>query len=81
MVMPLSEVFSVKIKRELKEKMDKYKGRVDWAAEVRRFLEEKVRLLEAEENIGRVVERISKIPFEAPRGSSVASIREDRDSR
>jgi len=36
-------VFSVKIRREVKERMDKFKDRVNWAEEVRRFIEETLR--------------------------------------
>jgi len=77
----LSAVFSVKISKELKAKMDKYKSRINWAAEVRKFIEDTIRRLEAEENIKAVIEELSKIPYSAPQGSSVGSIREDRDSR
>ncbi len=74
-------VFSVKIRRDVKERMDRYRGRVNWAEEVRRFIEARLRELEAEENIRRVVEALSKIPIESPRGSSVISLREDREGR
>jgi hypothetical protein len=40
-------VFSVKIKRELREKMEKYSGRVNWAEEVRGFIESRIRELGA----------------------------------
>jgi hypothetical protein len=48
---------------------------------VRRFTEDGLRVVEAEDNIRRVVEELSRIPLESPRGSSVASVREDRESR
>ncbi|MEM0126314.1 MAG: CopG family transcriptional regulator [Thermofilum sp.] len=73
-------VFSVKLRREIKEKMDKYRDRVNWAEEVRRFIESRLRMLEAEENIKNIVKILSQLPLESPRGSSVASVREDRDS-
>jgi len=31
----------VKIRKEVKERMDKFKDRVNWAEEVRRFIEER----------------------------------------
>jgi hypothetical protein len=74
-------VFSVKLRKDVKERMDRYKGRVNWADEVRRFIEDRLRVLEAEDNIRRVVEELSSIPLESPRSSSVASVREDRESR
>ncbi|MEL9941144.1 MULTISPECIES: CopG family transcriptional regulator [Thermoprotei] len=74
-------VFSVKLRREIREKMDKYRDRVNWAEEVRRFIESRLRMLEAEENIKNIVKTLSQVPLESPRGSSVTSVREDRDSR
>ena len=53
-------VFSVNISRELKEKMDRYRGRVNWAEEIRKFIEEKVRELEAEENFKRILNELKK---------------------
>ncbi len=41
---------------------------------------ERVRSLKAEENMRRVIEELSKIPFSAPKGYSTESLREDRDS-
>lgn len=77
----MSSVFSVKVRREVKKEMLKYSGKVNWAEEVRRFIEERLRQLKAEENIRTVVEELSNIPFNAPEGSSVESVRGDRDSR
>jgi hypothetical protein len=73
-------VVSVKVKREIKEKMLKYKENVNWAEEIRKFIEMKIREIEAEENIKRICEILSKIEFRAAKGSSVEMIREDRDS-
>ncbi len=76
----MSSVISFKVKREVKEKMKKFKDRVNWADELRKFVEERIRELEAEENIKHVVEELEKIPISVPRGFSVNSVREDRDS-
>ncbi|MEM3163035.1 MAG: hypothetical protein QXN38_01390 [Desulfurococcaceae archaeon] len=46
----MSSVFSVKVKKNVREKMEKYKDRVNWAEEVRRFIEETLKKLEASEN-------------------------------
>ncbi|WFO74818.1 CopG family transcriptional regulator [Desulfurococcaceae archaeon MEX13E-LK6-19] len=73
-------VVSFKVKREIKEKMEKYKDRINWAEELRRFVEERIRELEAEENMRRVIEELEKIPVHAPQGFSKTSVREDRDS-
>ncbi|WP_054853711.1 hypothetical protein [Vulcanisaeta distributa] len=76
----MSSVVSFKVRREIKEKMERFKDRVNWAEELRRFVEERIRELEAEENIKRVVEELEKIPISVPRGGfSVGSVREDRD--
>jgi hypothetical protein len=73
-------VFSVKIKRELKEKMEKYKDRVNWAEEVRGFIESRIRELEAEENYERILSELERARWSVPRGFSARSVREDRDS-
>ncbi|MGC9169674.1 MAG: CopG family transcriptional regulator [Thermoproteus sp.] len=74
-------VVSFKVRREVKEKMARYKDRVNWAEELRKFVEERIRQLEAEENMERVLRELEAIPVEAPRGFSASSVREDRDSR
>jgi hypothetical protein len=73
-------VFSVKIKRELKEKMEKYRDRVNWAEEVRGFIESRIRELEAEENYEKILGVLEKARWSVPRGFSARSVREDRDS-
>ena len=76
----MSSVVSFKVRREIKEKMERFRDRVNWAEELRRFVEERIRELEAEENIKRVIEELEKIPISVPKGFSVNSVREDRDS-
>ena len=66
----MSSVISFKVKREVKEKMKKFKDRVNWADELRKFVEERIRELEAEENIKHVVEELEKIPISVPKGLS-----------
>ncbi len=53
---------------------------MNWAEELRRFVEMRLREIEAEENIKRIVEELEKLPIETPNGFSSASVREDRDS-
>jgi aspartate/tyrosine/aromatic aminotransferase len=74
-------VFSVKLRREVKEKMEKYRDRVNWAEEVRRFIENKLRELEAEENFEIILSELRRASWSVPKGFSVESVREDRDSR
>jgi uncharacterized protein with von Willebrand factor type A (vWA) domain len=42
-----SDVISIRIPRELREKMKRFN--IDWSAEIRRFIEERVKLLELAE--------------------------------
>ncbi len=72
---------SFKVRTKIKEKMKKYKGRINWAEELRRFIEEKIRMLEAEENMKKIIEELDKIQAKTPPGFSGASVREDRDCR
>jgi len=71
---------SFKISRELKRKMDMYRDRINWAEELRKFIEEKIRELEAEENLREVVEELRKASWSSPRGFAASLVREDRDS-
>ncbi len=73
-------VVSVKVKKEIKDKMIKYKDRVNWAQEFRRFIEEKIRQLEAEENFKKLIEALEGASWGVPKGFSTRSVREDRDS-
>jgi hypothetical protein len=41
---------------------------VKWAEGLRKFVEERTRMLEASENIERVVKDLEKIPVEVPKG-------------
>ncbi|BES82354.1 CopG family transcriptional regulator [Pyrodictium abyssi] len=77
----MSVVVSFKVRREVKELMDKYRDRVNWAEELRRFVEEKIRQLRAEENLAEILEELRKAGWSVPKGFSVKSVREDRDSR
>ena len=72
----LSDVVSVRIQRELKEKMRKY--RVDWSKEVRQFIEERIRVLEFLEAI-EAIEK--KTAGRRTRVDSVKLIREERERR
>jgi len=73
-------VVSVKVRREVKEKMKRYADRVNWAQEIREAIEEKLKQLEAEENFKAVLQKLEKAQWSMPRGFSAASVREDRDS-
>jgi len=73
-------VVSVRVDRELREKMLRYRGRVDWAEEIRRFIKERVRQMEAEEEFEEILRGLKAASWGVPRGFSAGSVREDRDS-
>ena len=72
----MSDVISVRIPRELKEKMRKYS--VDWSKEIREFLEERIRALEFIEMLDGIEERARK---RRTRVDSARLIREAREER
>ncbi|MEM4554095.1 MAG: CopG family transcriptional regulator [Ignisphaera sp.] len=76
----MGTVFSVKIRKEVKEKMEKYRDRVNWAEEIRKYIEEILRKLEAQENFEKILKELEKARWGTPKGFAVSSVREDRDS-
>lgn len=75
----MSEVFSVRIPKRVKEKMEMLSGVIDWNEEVRRFLESRVDELLKMKVLQEARQVIEKLP-EMPRGSVTSYVREDRDS-
>ena len=75
----MSEVVTFKVPKEVKEKMRRYRDRVNWSKLLRDFVIEKIRLLEAEEKLKKVSKIISETKG-VPSGFSKFSVREDRDS-
>lgn len=45
----MSESVTFRVDKELKEKLEKYKDRLNWDEEVKKFLERKIKELEAED--------------------------------
>jgi len=74
-------VFSTRIGRTLKEKMEKYSGsgRVNRVEEIEKIIVEKIREFEAEENFKKILRELEKAEWSVPKGFSVKSVREDRD--
>jgi len=70
----LSEVITVRVPRELRDKMKRYEN--GWSEEIRNFIEMRVQQLELRELIEEIVEDPSR-----PRvkGDSTRLIREDRE--
>lgn len=75
----MSAVVSFKIDLETKKLMEKYKDRINWPEELRKFVKQKVAMLEAEENFNRIFNELKKARWKMPRGFSVESVRENRD--
>ncbi len=75
----MSCVISFRIPRRLKEEMDRFRNRVDWAYEIRKFIEkriEELRRIEVLEEVRKVIEQIP----ESPPGTAARYVREDRES-
>ncbi len=75
----MGEVVTFRVPREVKEKMRRYRDKVNWSRLLRDFLIEKIRSLDAEEKLKKVSKIISETKG-VPRGFSKISVREDRDS-
>jgi hypothetical protein len=71
--MSVSDVVSIRVPRTLREKMRRYN--VDWAEEIRRFIEERIRMLELLETLDGLEERASR------RKVNIDSTRLIRESR
>jgi ASC-1-like (ASCH) protein len=67
-------------KKRVEGEMEKYKNRVNQPGDVWRFIESRVRELEADENFKRILEELKKANWNVPRGFSASSVREDRDN-
>ncbi len=74
----MSGVVTFKVPKEIKEKMRKYSKVVKWSEELRNYVIERIRDLEREENLRKVMEVI-KTTKGVPEGFSLESIREDRE--
>ena len=76
----MSETIAVKVSKELKEKMQRLRDRVNWPSEIRRFIEERIRQEEAEENLKQVIELLKRTKGGVEKGFAVTAVREDRES-
>lgn len=77
----MSEVITLKISPEIKERMKKFRDRVNWSAEIRRFIQQKLEELEREERLMSLAEELKNASWKVPQGFSGRLVREDRDSR
>ena len=70
----MSSTFTIRISRELKEKMKKFPA--EWSEEVRSFIEERVKHLELMKTIAEIESRAEKRQVKV---DSTPLIREDRE--
>jgi len=68
----------VRVPKKLKERMDAFRGVVNWSEEIRVFVERRVAELEQEKAIEELERLIEKLP-PAPKGLTLKYVREDRD--
>lgn len=69
---------SIRIRKDLKEKMKKFKN-IDWRREIEQFIEEKIRELELEEILNTIDNVLKDIP--PSKEPAWKTIREMRESR
>ena len=77
----MSDVVTFKVSRELKERMKRFKDRVNWSAELRKFVENRLKELEAEQRLELAAEELERGGWSVPKGFSSRSVREDRERR
>jgi predicted DNA-binding protein len=69
---------SIRVPKELKEEMDKLKDMVDWASEIRSFIEERVRKYKRIRALNELEKTLEELP-ETPKGLATELVREDRE--
>ena len=72
-------VVSVKVSPKVKKEMEQLKEKVEWPAEIRKFIERRLEQERRKENIDRV-ERVLKTMPQVPKGTAERLVRESRDS-
>lgn len=73
-----SEVLSIRIRRELKEKMREF-GYVDWRKEIESFIERRLKELELERVIKTVERALEDVPVSSePAWKAIREMREGR---
>ncbi len=71
-------VVTLKVPAEVKERMRKLRGRVNWSRELREYIVRRIRELEAEEALTEATRMIGGTGG-VPEGFSAESVREDRE--
>ncbi|MCE4608552.1 MAG: hypothetical protein F7B61_06320 [Caldisphaeraceae archaeon] len=72
----MSDVVSIRVPKELKEKMKKYG--VDWSREVRMFLEDRIRVLEFLEMLDNIEKKAVKRRMRIDSAELIRRAREER---
>ncbi|MEM1967653.1 MAG: hypothetical protein QXO86_07280 [Nitrososphaerota archaeon] len=72
-------VISVKVHKSIKERMEKFRGVVDWPEEIRRAIVAKLEELERKQAVEEAVKLLEKVK-PATLGTAAELVREDRDS-
>ena len=72
-------VICIDVPKELKERMDKLRGVVNWSEEIRRFIEKRIEEIEQEHALKEFEEIIKTIP-RLPPEEVTKLVREDRDN-
>ena len=72
-------VYSIRIRKELREEMEKYKNSVDWNREIEKFVEEKLKELKKRKVLKEIDDLLSGLK-ETEAGFHDKLLREDRDS-
>ncbi len=69
---------SVRLPKELKAKMVKYKSLIDWNEDLRQFISSRIKQLEKEEILRKIRMKLESIS-PTPAGTAARLVREDRD--
>ena len=72
----VSDFVSIRVPRELKEKMRRY--RVDWSKEIREFIEERIRVLEFLEVLDDIERKAERRRTRVDSGELIREVREER---
>ncbi|MGC9010374.1 MAG: CopG family transcriptional regulator [Sulfolobales archaeon] len=75
----MSVVVSIRVPKNIKEKMDLLKKYVNWSEEIRRFIERRIEELYKRYVLEETRKVIEQLP-EVPKGTVSRYVREDRDS-
>ena len=71
-------VVSVKVPSRVKKEMEELRNRIEWPAEIRKFIESRVEQARREENVDSV-ERVLKTMPPVQKGTAAKLVRESRD--